>query len=281
MMIRTMIVDDEPLAREGIRLRLASEPDISIVGEYGSAKAAAAAIAREAPDLLFLDIQMPQVGGLDLLRQVGPERVPAVILVTAHGEHALEAYEVSVVDYVLKPIADDRFRVALQRARRRLREGQAVRVGAQLRELVGQLESSSDSEGHERGVTDTGGRAFLTRFIVTSAGREVPVPVGAVDWIEAAGDYVKLHCGDKSLLVRGRMANLEGTLDPRHFGRIHRGAIARFDRVRELRPTGHGEYEVFLTTGAVLQLSRTYRDTFKKGLRTAPVQQGPQSSQGR
>jgi len=281
MTIRTMIVDDEPLAREGIRLRLASEPDISIVGEYGSAKAAAAAIARDAPDLLFLDIQMPQVGGLDLLRQVGPERVPAVILVTAHGEHALEAYEVSVVDYVLKPIDDDRFQVALQRARRRLQEVQAVRVGAQLRELVGKLDSPAGAEGYERGATGTGGAAFLTRFIVTSAGREVPVPVAAVDWIEAAGDYVTLHCGDKSLLVRGRMGELESTLDPRQFGRIHRGAIVRFERVRELRPTGHGEYEVFLTTGAVLQLSRTYRDTFKEGLRTAPVQRGPQSSQGR
>jgi two-component system LytT family response regulator len=281
MMIRTIIVDDEPLAREGIRLRLTSEPDISIVGEYGSAKAAAAAIAHDAPDLLFLDIQMPHISGLGLLRQVGPERVPAVILVTAHGEHALEAYEVSVVDYVLKPIDDERFRVALDRARRRLREVQAVRVGARLRELVGQLESPAGAGGQGLGATGAGGRAFLTRFIVTSARREVPVPVGAVDWIEAAGDYVRLHCGDKSLLVRGRMSDLESTLDPRQFGRIHRGAIVRFDRVRELRPTGHGEYELFMTTGAVLQLSRTYRDTFMGGLRTAPVQRGPQSSHGR
>jgi len=281
MMIRTMIVDDEPLAREGIRLRLVSEPDISIVGEFGSAKAAAAAIARNAPDLLFLDIQMPQVGGLDLLRQIGPDRVPAVILVTAHGEHALEAYEVSVVDYVLKPIDDERFRLALQRARRRLREVQAVRVGARLRELVGQLESPAAAGIQGREATGVGGPAFLTRFIVTSARREVPVPVAAVDWVEAAGDYVRLHCGDKSHLVRGRMGELESTLDPRQFGRIHRGAIVRFDRVRELRPTGHGEYEVVLTTGVVLQLSRTYRDAFKEGLRTAPAQRVPQGSQGR
>jgi len=281
MTIRAMIVDDEPLALEGIRLRLASEPDISIVGEYSSAKAAAAAIAREAPDLLFLDIQMPHVGGLDLLRHIGPERVPAVILVTAHGEHALEAYEVSVVDYVLKPIDDERFRLALRRARRRLQEVQAVRVGARLRELIGQLDSPADAGIRAREATATGGRAFLTRFIVTSAGREVPVPVGAVDWIEASGDYVRLHCADKSHLVRSRMGELESTLDPRQFGRIHRGAIVRFDRVRELRSTSHGEYEVLTTTGAVLQLSRTYRDAFKEGLRTAPVQRGPQGSQGR
>ena len=267
MTIRAVIVDDEPLAREGIRLRLASEPDVEIVGEYGSARQASQALQEDRPDLLFLDIEMPEEGGIEMLRRIGEECVAAVVLVTAHEEHAVEAFEVCVVDYVLKPIVESRFRVALARVRRRLEEHSAMRVGERLRELVGELEP-----GHAVGSalhTANGNSRpapYISRFLVRVGSRERPVSVASVDWIEADGDYVRLHCGNKEFLVRETMATLDVALDPRVFGRIHRSAIARLDRVVSLVSEGHGDCEVHLANGTVLRLSRNYRDHFRAAL---------------
>jgi len=264
MTIRTVIVDDEPLAREGVRLRLASEPDIVVIGEYGSARQAAEALCRDRPDLLFLDIEMPEEGGIELLRRIGPERVPAVVLVTAHEEHALEAFEVSVVDYVLKPIVEARFRLALARARRRLEERRAVGVGERLKELVDQL----DPVGAAPPAAARAARpaVYTSRFLVRVGSREHPVSVACVDWIEADGDYARLHCGEKEYLVRETMASLDHALDPRAFGRIHRSAIVRFDRVVSLVSEGHGDCEIHLASGTVLRLSRNFRDRFRSAL---------------
>jgi two-component system LytT family response regulator len=266
MTIRVVIVDDEPLAREGIRLRLASEADIVLVGEYGSARQAEGALGHDRPDLLFLDIEMPEEGGIELLRRIGPERVPAVVLVTAHEEHALEAFEVSVVDYVLKPIDDSRFRLALMRARRKLEEHRAVCVGAQLKELVGQLDAGDRSASALAGARSARATAYLSRFLVRVGSQERPINVANIDWIEADGDYARLHCGGKEYLVRETMASLDRCLDPRVFGRIHRSAIVRFERVASLVSEGHGDCEIHLVDGTVLRLSRNFRDRFRSAL---------------
>jgi two-component system LytT family response regulator len=228
------------------------------------------------PDLLFLDVQMPGKSGIDMLHEIGPDRVPAVILVTAYEEHALDAFEVSVVDYVLKPIDTDRFRTALDRARVRLERVEAVRLSGQIRSLIETTDSRpATGPPADEGAT-TAKPAYIARFLVSDGDGERPLSVAEVEWIEAAGDYVRLHVGTDYHLVRDSMSHLEEVLDPRLFGRIHRGAIVRFDRVQEISPTHHGDAEVRLKDGTVLRLSRSYRDAFRKALSTSAGE--PQSS---
>jgi two-component system LytT family response regulator len=264
--IRTIIVDDEPPAREGIRLRLSGEEDIELIGEYGSAREAMAAIELDEPDLLFLDVQMPGMTGIEMLQKIGPERVPAVILVTAFEEHALEAFAVSVVDYILKPIDTSRFRLALDRARLRIERVQAVQLSGQIRSLI----ETSGPAVTVAPLTDDGGAQttpdYISRFLVADGGGERPLSVSVVEWIEAAGDYVRLHVGSDYHLVRDSMTHLEQALDPRLFGRIHRGTIVRLDRVAEIVPIHHGDAEVRLRDGTALKLSRSYRDRFRRAL---------------
>lgn len=262
-----MIVDDEPPAREGIRLRLAGEEDIEVVGEYGSARAAMAAIEDVSPDLLFLDVQMPGMTGIEMLQTIGPDRVPAVILVTAYEKHALEAFEVNVVDYILKPIDTDRFRLALDRARIRLERVRAVEISGQIKTLIGATEQSPPPVSEDRG--GSGSSDYITRFLVADGDGERPIPTAVVDWIEAAGDYVRLHQGVTYHLVRASMTQLEASLDPGVFGRAHRSAIVRFDRIDEIVPFHHGDAEIRLVGGAVVRLSRSYRDCFRRALGTA------------
>jgi len=266
MTIRAMIVDDEPPAREGIRLRLQSEPDIEVVGEYGTAGEAMAALDELDPDLLFLDVQMTGMTGIQMLRELGPDRGPAVILVTAFEEHALDAFEVNVVDYILKPIDTRRFRTALERARVHLERVRAVEISGQIRRLVEAGESPVLEPAAVDGIASPARREYICRFLVSDGVGERPLSVSEVEWIEAAGDYVRLHVGSKYYLVRVSMAHLEEALDPGAFGRIHRGAIVRFDCVREIVPIHHGDAEVHLENGTVLKLSRSYRDAFRQAL---------------
>ena len=269
MTIRTLIVDDEPPAREGIRLRLAGEGDIEIVGECGSARAAMAAIDEFAPDLLFLDVQMPGMSGIEMLQAIGEDRVPAVILVTAYEEHALEAFEVSVVDYILKPIDNDRFEVALDRARLRLERVRAVEVSGQIKNLIGASEASASRSSVSKARAQSTSSEYLSHFLVADGDGERPVPTAVVDWIEAAGDYVRLHEGARYHLLRSSMTQLEASLDPRVFGRAHRSTIVRFDRINEIVPVHHGDAEIRLAGGATVRLSRSYRDRFRQALATA------------
>jgi two-component system LytT family response regulator len=264
--IRTIVVDDDPPAREGIRLRLVRESDIEVVGEYGSAREAITAIEETNPDLVFLDVQMPGMTGIQMLHEIGVDRVPAVILVTAYEEHALDAFEVNVVDYILKPIDTDRFRTALERARVRLEQVRAVHLSGQIRDLIETAEppTARPSLHHESGVQIPA--EYISRFLVSDGGGERPLPASDVDWIEAAGDYVRLHVGGDYHLVRDSMNHLEESLDPSQFCRIHRGTIVRIDRVREIVPTLHGDAEVRLEDDTVLRLSRSYRNRFRKVL---------------
>ncbi len=264
-----MIVDDEPPAREGIRLRLHGEEDFEVVGEYGSAREAITAIENDVPDLLFLDVQMPGMTGIEMLHEIGPDCVPAVILVTAFEEHALDAFEVSVVDYILKPIDTERFRLALDRVRVRLERVQAVQLSGQIRTLIETTEPAGNTPPQPDVRTTSSTPEYVSRFLVSDGSGERPVSVRDVDWIEAAGDYVRLHDGETYHLVRASMNRLERTLDPRFFGRIHRGAIVRFDRIDEMVPIHHGDAEIHLKDGTVLRLSRSYREQFRQSLRTA------------
>ena len=248
-MIRVALVDDEPVAREGLRLWLASEPDMSIVGEAGTPVEAIAMVLREKPDLLFLDVQMPEANGFAVLEAVSREHLPEVVFVTAHERHALRAFDVSALDFLLKPVREERFRAALDRARHELSRGDAREGPGRLSALLDHLRVPSGGDGGRR----------IERFAVRTRDRFVIVLAADVEWISAAGNYAELHLADATHLVRSTMAELEAGLDPARFARIHRGTLVRLDCVREVVPASHGDYDVMLRDGTPLRMSRRYR----------------------
>jgi two-component system LytT family response regulator len=245
MKIRTLIVDDEPLARERVRTLLGEEPDVDIVGECGDGVEAIDAIEREAPDLVFLDVQIPEIDGFGVLERVGPDKTPVVVFVTAYDQYALQAFEVHAVDYLLKPFDQDRFQKAMARARQSV---QLHHSGDVNERLVALLQDLKTPQGH------------LERLVVKSSGRLFFLRVEEIDWVESSGNYVCLHVGAESHLLRETMNGIEAKLDPARFIRIHRTAIVNIDRIKELQPLFHGEYDVVLRTGTTLTLSRGYRD---------------------
>ncbi|HEX9981742.1 MAG TPA: LytTR family DNA-binding domain-containing protein [Thermoanaerobaculia bacterium] len=252
-MIRVLIVDDEPIARRGIRQRLQGEADLEVVGECGDGAAAIEAITELAPDLVFLDIQMPEVGGFDVIEAIGVARMPAVIFVTAYDEHALRAFDVHAVDYVLKPIDRHRFRTAVKRARRRL----AHRAGEQ--RAPGQLDRRIAAALAELGRPAPD---YAKRLAIKGDGRVILVDVDEVDRLEAAGNYVEVHSGARHHLVRDTMASLEARLDPARFVRVSRSSIINADRVRELQPMFNGDFVVVLRDGTKISGSRRYRAAY-------------------
>ena len=224
-MIRAVIVDDEPLARQGIRLRLEREKDVEIAGEAADGPAAVQLIRTARPDLLFLDVQMPGMTGFDVLGDIADVHVPVVVFVTAHDDYAIRAFEVEAVDYLLKPFTQERFDEALRRARRDL--------------------ASSDP---------------LTRLVVRSRDAFVILRTDEIDWIEAAANYVDVHARGRSFLMRATISGLEQRLDPKKFARIHRSAIVNIDRVAEVRSDAHGDFDVTLAGGKVLRMTRNYSE---------------------
>jgi two-component system LytT family response regulator len=245
MTIRTLIVDDEPLGRQRLRTLLAAEPDVTVLGECEDG-AGAVATLREVPcDLVFLDVQMPPPDGLEVVRTVGPERMPAVIFVTAYDCYALSAFDVHAVDYLLKPFDRQRFRTALARAKARLGR-QTAWAGR---------EPPAPAPAPE---VKPAPRA-LERVMIKSAGRLYFVRTEEIDWVEACGNYLRLHAGGQTHLLRETMSNLQARLDPLRFLRIHRSAIVNVERVLEFQPLFHGDYVVLLRDGTQLTLSRTYR----------------------
>lgn len=242
--LRTLIVDDEPLARDKIRMLLAKDREIEIVGECANGHEAIEAIEKESPDLLFLDIQMPGVDGFGVLESVGPERVPGVVFVTAYDEHAIHAFEVHALDYLLKPFAQKRFNEALVRAKDQLRKHSGGGLSQQLLALLGDLH---------------GAPKYLERLVVKSSGRVFFMKVNEVDWIEAAGNYVNIHAANETHLLRETMNGIEMHLDPKRFVRIHRSTLVNIERIKELSPLFHGDYVVTLMNGTRLTMSRSYR----------------------
>jgi two-component system, LytTR family, response regulator len=244
-LIRTLIVDDEPLARDGVRLHLEDHEDIEIIGECGGGEEAVRIIESERPDLVFLDIQMPGLDGFGVLEALGVERLPAVIFITAYDQFALRAFEAHALDYLLKPFEAERFDKALDRVRVQLRGQSTDSMDDRLRSLVASF------GGKER---------FLERMVARTNGRILILRVDDVDWVEAAANYVRVHIGPKQYLVRETMTNLETRLDPERFLRIHRSIIVRKDRIKELEPLFQGDYSIILNDGTRLTSSRGYRD---------------------
>ncbi len=236
--IRVVIVDDEPLAREGLRLLLARDPEVEIVGEAAGGRSAVAAIRRLAPDLVFLDVQMPELSGFEVLAQIPSDAIPAVVFVTAYDGYALRAFEVHALDYLLKPFDDDRFFDALRRAKKQLRLA-SLSPG-----LLSLLQ----------------GRGQAGRLAIRDGARVVFVDIDEIDWIEACDYYVQLHVGGKSYLHRESMNSLQARLDPQRFLRIHRSAIVNRRCVKELRHAGRRELVCVLSSGAELRVARSQRD---------------------
>lgn len=254
MTIRTLVVDDEPLARQRLRTLLGPDPDLELIGECGDGRQAVTAVQQLKPDLMFLDVEMPALDGFEVLHALAGVALPVVVFVTAHDRYALRAFEAHALDYLLKPFDKERFAQALMRAKNQVRLGQAAGIEDRLRSLLQTVE--------ER-------RPLPERLVVKSAGRVSFVRVAEVDWIEAAGNYVRLHLGKEEHLLRESLGGLEARLDPRRFVRIHRSTIVNIDRIRELRPTFHGDYQVVLKDGAELTLSRSCRDKLQKSLGNA------------
>jgi len=237
--IRVLIVDDEPLAREMLREMLQSDKQVTIVGESTNGRDAVEAIRSTSPDLIFLDVQMPELGGFEVLEALGTGRIPHVIFVTAFDHYAVRAFEVHALDYLLKPFDQERFDVSWLRAKTHvLRE----RNGGVDQRILTLLEELKD------------GRKFLERLVIKAAGRIYFLETGDIDWIEAEGNYVSVHSGKKSHLLRETISSLESQLDPRKFVRIHRSSIVRIDRIQELQPWLHGEYRIIIHNGTKLTL---------------------------
>jgi two-component system, LytTR family, response regulator len=246
--IRTLVVDDEPIARARVVSLLRNETDIEVVGECATGRQAISAIESTSPDLLFLDIQMPEGDGLDLARAIQAQGAPAVVFVTAYDDYALKAFEVHALDYLLKPFSAERFRSALGHAREHVthRRKQADQPPAQ---------SGREISGAQR-----------NRLMIKSGGRIHFVRMNDIDWCEASGNYVRVHVGPQEHLVRDTMAHLESQLDPQQFVRIHRSTIVNVDRIQEMQSSLNGEYVVLLRTGMRLTLSRGYRDSIQARL---------------
>jgi two-component system LytT family response regulator len=250
MKIRTLVVDDEPLARDRMRSLLEAQPDIAIVGECRDGREAVAAIRREAPDLVFLDVQIPELDGFQVLEAIGPEHTPIIVFVTAYDQYALQAFEVHAVDYLLKPFDQDRFARALDRARETLsRNKEKEELSEKLLSLLQDLRAP---------------QGYMERLVVKSAGRLFFLRTEEIEWVESAGNYVCLHVKGESHLLRETMTGLEARLDPARFVRIHRTAIVNIDQIKELQPLFHGEYQVLLRDGTELTLSRGYRDRLQE-----------------
>ena len=250
-MIRALVVDDEELARRGLRLRLERDAGVTVIGECANGRAAITAIERDRPDLVLLDVQMPGLGGFDVVEAIGAERMPAVVFVTAYDEYALKAFEVHAIDYLLKPFGRDRFAQTLQHAREHLERRRAGDLGKRLMALVQDIKP--EPQKLDRLVVKSGGRVFFLR-------------TQEIDWIEAAGNYVRLHLGEESHLFRETMNNMEGRLDAQRFVRIHRSRIVNTDRIKEMQPWFNGEYVVVLQNGTRLTLSRGYREKLQERL---------------
>jgi two-component system LytT family response regulator len=247
--LRALIVDDERVARQRIRRLLASTAgDIAVIGECGDGVAAVETIAREEPDLVFLDVQMPELDGFGVVSALDSAALPAIIFVTAFDKYALRAFDVHAIDYLLKPFTAERFRTAVLRARDRI----------QRRTLDNGLASLARTL-RER-------PRYLTRVSVKTAGKIVLVEVSTVDWIEAADNYVRLHVGSREYLHRETLAGLEKQLDPERFVRIHRSALVQIDRIAELHPASHGDMDVVLRHGKTLTLSRTFVEGVRRVL---------------
>jgi len=250
-LLRVLIVDDEPLIRSGIRNALEAMPQIEVVAECDSGNEAVRLLLSQPLDLVLLDIQMQDCTGLDVVERIGPDRMPAVIFVTAFDEYAVKEFELHAVDYLLKPLDDDRLRSSVERARTLIAAHRQADLAAQLQALL-----------------DSRTRKWPERLVVREGERFDFVPVDSIDWIESANNYVQLHCGPRRHLLGESLTNLEGRLNPARFLRIHRGRIVNLSRIEAIHPLLGGTYQLELRGGARLTSGRQYKDQIQALLRS-------------
>jgi two-component system LytT family response regulator len=252
-MIRVLVADDQPMARERLVSLLAAEPGVELAGTAASGEEAVDQIRQSSPDLVFLDLQMPGMDGFKVIEAIGVDRMPPTVFVTAYDEYAVRAFDVQALDYLLKPFGRQRFQSALERARKHL---ERERKGAMAERLAQLLRTGRPPQGATDGV----------RLLIKSGGRVSFVDVDQIDWVEAEGNYVRLHVGDQIHMLRETMSRLIARIGPQRFFRIHRSRIVNITRVKELLIAGGGEYHVVLWNGAKLGLSRLYRDDLQEQL---------------
>ena len=257
--IRTLVVDDEPLAREGLRVLLERDDEVELVGECREGREAVRAIRDLEPDLVFLDVQMPELDGFGVLEELDVEEVPVVVFVTAYDEYALRAFDVHALDYLLKPFDDERFEAALDRAKAELERKRDAEFGEKLAALLEDRRPRAPGEREERATDDD-------RIMIRSAGRIQFVNAREVDWVEAAGDYVRLHVGERSHLLRETMKGMEDRLDADAFVRVHRSTLVKLDYLKEIHSSEAGGYEIVLRDGTRRSLSRSGRERLEEAL---------------
>jgi len=251
MRLKVLVVDDEPLARDGLKLLLDRQPGVESVSEARNGREAVAFIRERAPDLVLLDVQMPRMDGFGVVHAVGPERMPAVIFVTAHDQYAIRAFEIAALDYLLKPVTEERFALAFERASSRIRTQPQDDTARQVAAMLDAMASPPKR---------------LSRFAVRSGERTLFVPIDDVDRIEAFQNYVQLHVGETTHLLHVPMNTVESVLDPERFLRIHRSHIVNVQRIAQLWSLAHGQYVIELRTGQRLQSGRTYGEKIRRVL---------------
>ena len=260
--LRVLIVDDELLGRQRVEDMVRGEDGVEIVGMIDNGPAAVEAIRTLRPDLVFLDVQMPGMTGLEVLAEVGPDEMPATVFVTAYDHYALKAFEVAALDYLVKPFDDERFEQAFARARQMIEMREVSRATRRLLGLLGAHAGQEHPEPPPRADRPT----YLERLAVEMRGQVRVVPVESIDYIEASGPYAEIHVGDKTYVIRERMQTLEERLDPHIFFRIHRSAIVRIDRIETLLRSSGGDYAVRLRGGTELSVSRSRREELEEKL---------------
>jgi two-component system LytT family response regulator len=242
--IRTLIIDDEPLARRRVRILLSADADFEILDECANGRDAIAEILAQKPQLIFLDVQMPEINGFDVIEALGESALPMVIFVTAYDKYAVRAFEVHAVDYLLKPFDRARFNKAIEQVKLRLKSEEADTLSTRTLALLESFRARTN---------------YLERFIIKTGGRVFFIKTDEIDWLEAEGKYVRLHTGKESHLLREAIGNIEARLDPKKFLRIHRSHIVNIERIKELEPWFHNEYRVILRDGTKLMMSRSCR----------------------
>lgn len=260
--IRAILVDDEPLAQRGLKLRLKEFPEIEIVGECANGRDAIKMIKEKSPDLVFLDIQMPGIDGFGVVRALIGGPAPLFVFVTAYDKYAIDAFEANALDYLVKPVDEERLKDAIHRAREVLKSKAATNRESKLVELLASL-SDDDRDRIKELIADPAWsekERYAERLSFKDGSKVVVLYSNEIEWIDAAGDYMCIHAGGKTHIIRETMKALQQKLDPSRFQRVHRSAIVNVDKVKELHPHSNGEYFLILENGAELKLSRSYKD---------------------
>ena len=260
MTIRTILVDDEPLATQGLMLRLEAHPDIDVVATASNGREAIRAIKTHKPDLVFLDIQMPGFDGFSVIQGLMEVEPPLFVMVTAYGEHAVRAFEAQAVDYLVKPVDEDRLAATLDRVRQRLTEKRSAEEAERFKEALVEHAPEAAEELAEGGGEGPASSRFEKMINIKDQGQIFRVDVDTIERIDAAGDYMCIQTGDNTLILRETMKDLEKRLDPRRFQRVHRSTIVNLDLVRQVKPHTNGECFLVLNSGAQVKVSRSYRE---------------------